>query len=541
MKILAVIPARGGSKGIPRKNLRLLNNKPLIYYSIKNALNSKYITDVYVSSDDDEILHLSKKFGAKLHKRDKNIADDKTTLDPVIYSCYEYAKNKEKTEYDIIITMQATSPLLKVHSIDLALEKIIKNDKIDTIISVQDSTHLSWKKVDNRFIPNYEKRVNRQYLTPIYTETGGFLITRYNIISINNRIGKNVDLFILNSPESIDIDTYEDWNLCEYYLQRKHILFVVTGNNIVGLGHIYNTLILANDILNHQITFLVDKDSLLAYEKIKSKNYPVFIQSSDDIVDDIVKLSPDVVINDRLDTKKEYIDKLKKLNLKVINFEDLGEGAKQADLVINAIYPEKEVIPKHYFGHKYFVLRDEFLYSSQKEIKDVQNVLITFGGVDPNNYTKKVLDSIYDFCKENSINIDIIAGFGYDKYDTIKKYQVNIHKNVLNISDFMLKTDIVFTSAGRTVYEIASIATPAIVLAQNERELTHFFASTEYGFLNLGLGINVSNNEILKEFKELVNLYERRKYMSDLMKSCDLKSGRKRVINLIQNEIGEIK
>jgi spore coat polysaccharide biosynthesis predicted glycosyltransferase SpsG len=348
-------------------------------------------------------------------------------------------------------------------------------------------------------------------------------------------------LFILNSPESIDIDTYEDWNLCEYYLQRKHILFVVTGNNIVGLGHIYNTLILANDILNHQITFLVDKDSLLAYEKIKSKNYPVFIQSSDEIVDDIVKLSPDVVINDRLDTKKEYLDKLKKLNLKVINFEDLGEGAKQADLVINAIYPEKEVIPKHYFGHKYFVLRDEFLYSSQKEIKDVQNVLITFGGVDPNNYTKKVLDSIYDFCKENNINIDIIAGFGYEKYDTIKKYQVNIHKNVLNISDFMLKADIVFTSAGRTVYEIASIATPAIVLAQNKRELTHFFASAEYGFLNLELGINVSNEEILKEFKELVNSYERRQYMSDLMKSCDLKSGRRRVINLIQNEIGEIK
>ena len=541
MKILAVIPARGGSKGIPRKNLRLLNDKPLIYYSIKNALNSKYITDVYVSSDDDEILHLSEKFGAKLHKRDKNIADDKTTLDPVIYSCYEYAKNKDKTEYDIIITMQATSPLLKVHSIDAAIEKMIKNDKIDTIISVQDSTHLSWKKVEDQFIPDYEKRVNRQYLTPTYTETGGFLITRDNIISIDNRIGKNVDLFILNSPESIDIDTYEDWNLCEYYLKRKHILFVVTGNSIVGLGHVYNTLILANDILNHQITFLVDKQSLLAYEKIKSKNYPVFIQSSDDIVDDIVKLSPDVVINDRLDTKKEYVDKLKKLNLKVINFEDLGEGAKQADLVINAIYPEKEVIPKHYFGHKYFVLRDEFLYSSQKKIKDVKNVLITFGGVDPNNYTKKVLDSIYDFCKENSINIDIIAGFGYDKYDTIKKYQVNIYKNVLNISDFMLKADIIFTSAGRTIYEIASIATPAIVLAQNERELTHFFASAEYGFLNLGLGTNVSNNEILKEFKELMDSYERRKYMSDLMKSCDLKSGRRRVINLIQNEIGEIK
>jgi spore coat polysaccharide biosynthesis predicted glycosyltransferase SpsG len=258
-------------------------------------------------------------------------------------------------------------------------------------------------------------------------------------------------------------------------------------------------------------------------------------------MEDIKHINADIVINDLLDTSADYIKSLKDMNLTVINFEDLGSGALEADMVVNAIYPEKYVLPNHYFGYKYFLLRDEFLYSSKKEIKDVKNALITFGGVDPNNYTKKVLDSIYGFCKENSINIDIIAGFGYHKYDTIEEYQVNIHKNVLNISDFMLKADIVFTSAGRTVYEIASIATPAIVLAQNKRELTHFFASAEYGFLNLGLGTNVSNNEILKEFKELVNSYERRKYMSDLMKSCDLKSGRRRVINLIQNEIGEIK
>jgi CMP-N-acetylneuraminic acid synthetase len=538
MNILAVIPARGGSKGIPRKNIRLLKDKPLIYYSIINALKSKYITDVYVSSEDDEILALAAKFGAKVHKRDKSIADDVTTLDPVIYDCYEYAQKINDITYDIIVTLQPTSPLLKTTSIDKAIKQILETD-IDTIISVKDATHLSWKKIDDKYLPNYKQRVNRQYLTPTYTETGGFLITK--VISNHNRIGEKIDLFVLKSPESIDIDTYEDWNLCEYYLNRKHILFVITGNNKVGLGHVYNSLVLANDILNHKITFLVDSSSALAYDKVLEKNYPVLIQQHENIMEDIKHINADIVINDLLDTSADYIKSLKDMNLTVINFEDLGEGAKQADLVINAIYPEKEIIPKHYFGHKYFVLRDEFLYSSKKEIKDVKNVLITFGGVDPNNYTKKVLDSIYDFCKENSINIDIIAGFGYEKYDTIKKYQVNIHKNVLNISDFMLKTDIVFTSAGRTVYEIASIATPAIVLAQNKRELTHFFASAEYGFLNLGLGTNVSNNEILKEFKELVNSYERRKYMSDLMKSCDLKSGRRRVINLIQNEIGEIK
>ena len=544
LNILVVIPARGGSKGIPRKNLRLLNGKPLIYYSIKNALNSKYITDVYVSSEDDEILMLSQKFGAKIHKRDISIADDKTTLDPVIFNAYKYAKNKENKEYELIITMQPTSPLLKVDSINKAIEKMIKNKNIDTIISAKDDTHLSWRFENEKFLANYKKRVNRQYLTPTFTETGGFLITKKNIISENNRIGKRVDLSILKNGEEIDIDTYEDWNLCEYYLNRRHILFVVRGNNIIGLGHVYNSLLLANDILNHRITFLVTKDSKLAYEKIGLKNYPVFIQEKEDIVEDIKNISPDIVINDILDTDENYIKNLKKLNLKVINFEDLGAGAREADLVINAIYPEKEILKNHYFGYKYFLLRDEFLYSNIKQIKEkVNNILITFGGVDPNNYTKKVLDTIYEYCLEKNITINIIAGFGYDKYHTLKKYKKNIkiHQNVSNISDFMLQADLVFTSAGRTIYEIASIGTPAIVLAQNKRELTHFFASSEYGFLNLGLGYNLENDKILKEFINLVKDYETRKFMNKLMLDTDLKNGRKRVIKLINEIIKEEK
>ena len=541
MNILVVIPARGGSKGIPRKNLRLLNGKPLIYYSINTALASSYDIDVYVSSEDDEILNIASQFGAKTHKRDISIADDKSTLDPVVYAAYEYAKQIENKEYDYIITMQPTSPLLKTTSLDSAIEQAIEDKSIETVIAVKDDTHLSWRKENGKFVPNYEKRVNRQYLTPTFTETGAFFITKREVITKNNRIGKTVKLYVLSNGEEIDIDTYEDWNICEYYLKRKHILFVVTGNSEVGLGHVYNTLLLANDILNHKITFLVDKKSQMAYNKIASKNYPVFIQKHENIIDDIKALNPDVVINDRLDTDVKYMEELKSLNLKVINFEDLGEGAKKADLVINAIYPEKQVLPKHYFGHKYFMLRDEFIYSKQKEIdKDVKNILVTFGGVDPNNYTRKVIETIYQYCQENKINITVITGFGYREYDSLSEFQnIEIKENIMNISTYIKNADIVFTSAGRTTYEIASIGTPAIVLAQNERELTHFFASSEYGFLNLGLGYKISSKELYKNFVELVESYENRKYMSELMKRVDLKNGRKRVVKLIQNVIEE--
>ena len=246
-----------------------------------------------------------------------------------------------------------------------------------------------------------------------------------------------------------------------------------------------------------------------------------------------------IVINDKLDTDVNYIQSLKENNFKVINFEDLGGGSKLADLVVNAIYPEKEFVKNHFFGQDYFILRDEFILSNEKVVqKEVKNVLITFGGVDPNNYTEKVIKTINQFCENNNIVVNVIAGFGYESFESIKKYSsVNIMKNVSNISDYMLEADLIFTSAGRTVYEVASIGTPTIVLEQNERESTHFFASNQYGFSNLGLGYKLGDSTLREEFLRLINSFETRKEMSELMKKQDLKIGRKRVHKLIQDII----
>ncbi len=534
--ILVVIPARGGSKGIPRKNLRRLNGKPLLHYSIGVAKASKFHPDVFVSSEDDEIINSALLLGAEIHRRSMEIAGDAITLDPVIYACYEYAREKKGKQYDLIITLQPTSPLLKPESLDNAISLALQQDEPCTVISVKNNTHLSWRKEGERFVPNYTERLNRQYLTQTYVETGSFFITPSSIITESERIGENVQLYELSDGEEIDIDTFDDWNLCEYILKRKHVLFVVTGNNKVGLGHVYNCLLLANDILNHKLSFIVDKNSQLAMDKIASFNYEVSIQKSDDLIEDIRSINPDVVINDILDTSYNYVEGLKATGVKVINFEDLGEGAGLADLVVNAIYPEKRLKPNHFFGHAYFLLRDEFIYSPVKEISDrVSQVLVSFGGVDPNNFTLKVIDAIYDFCIEQDINIKVIAGYGYTKYASLDKFErIEILTDVKNIADHMSKADLIFTSAGRTTFEVASMGTPAIVLAQNERELTHFFASGEFGFVNKGLGIDVNKEEILADFRELVESEESRKYSSELMLSTDLKSGRRRVNELIQ-------
>jgi len=96
LNILIVIPARGGSKGIPRKNLRALAGRPLIYFSVKSGLSSRYHPDVYVSSEDEEIISIAQKIGAKTIKRDYNDAKDSTTLDPVIFRAWQKIQNLEK-------------------------------------------------------------------------------------------------------------------------------------------------------------------------------------------------------------------------------------------------------------------------------------------------------------------------------------------------------------------------------------------------------------------------------------------------------------
>ena len=146
-KILVVIPARGGSKGIPRKNLRLLNNKPLISYSIDVAKSSKYVDDVVVTTDDDEIALISDKFGASVIRRSAELASDEVPLDPVIYDAMIQKEKQAFDEYDIVITIQPTSPFLKVETLDRVIEKF-EDFNIDNVISVMDDRHLNWDLVD---------------------------------------------------------------------------------------------------------------------------------------------------------------------------------------------------------------------------------------------------------------------------------------------------------------------------------------------------------------------------------------------------------
>lgn len=542
MNILAVIPARGGSKGIPRKNVRILNGHPLIAYAIMNAQNSQYQMDVCVSTDDEEIARVAETYQAEVVWRGENLSSDAVTLDPVIYDAYQKMEAKKGGHYDLIITLQATSPLLQIKTLDQAIGKMINDPAIDTLISVVNHPHLSWTEDDSgNIIPNYKERLNRQYLPANYSETGAFLITRDHAIEENSRIGQHLAVFQVPEAESTDIDTAQDWWVVENEMNKKNILIRVEGYAEIGLGHVYRGLALAYGLIHHKVHFVTSQQSNLAQEKLKASHFPyTVINSEEEILDLIDEYDADILINDILDTSIDYMQMLKKRDLRIINFEDIGPGADLADAVINDLYAPQKKGSQYYWGSPYYIIRDEFLINSPSDFhEEVKNIFVIFGGVDPNNLTQKVLEAIPFVENAKDIQFTIVVGPGYPYFEQVKDqaesmpYAIDVIQNVKVMSDYMNKSDIAVSSQGRTMLELASMGVPTILLAQNERELTHEFGYLSNGFMNLGLGQAIDSQSIGRTLNWLIETPQIRQQMHQQMLANDLRHGLDRVLKII--------
>lgn len=214
-KIVAVIIARGGSKSIPRKNVLPLRGLPLIAWPIKLAKSVKRINRVIVSTDDDEIMALAKKYGAEvLFKRPAELAEDDTPTLPVLRHCVRYLEEKENYRPDIVLLFYPTSPFLKQERVEEALN-LFKENGCQSVISAVEDYGRFWKEEQGRYRPFYPlDRVNRQYFKPLYRENGAIYFSRYGVLMEMNKIvdEKNVKFIIMRPDENIDIDNFDDLN-----------------------------------------------------------------------------------------------------------------------------------------------------------------------------------------------------------------------------------------------------------------------------------------------------------------------------------------
>lgn len=388
--------------------------------------------------------------------------------------------------YRYIILITPYCPLVRPEEIEEAFQTLVHSDS-NLIVSTKKEEHSAWLPHQNAFFSTiYNDSVH----------TVDIHIRAFSIVKSALMLGNeapNVIPFNLGD-HSIEISSYQDWWICERLLSRKRILFVVAGYPAIGLGHVYRCLMLAHEIHNHEILFLCTKESELAAVRIAAHDYQSILQSGN-LVDSVLALQPDIVINDFLDTDASYITKLKNQGISVVNFEDEGSGAEHADLVFNALYEKNGGARENTrYGHQYFCLRDEFIGCNKPFAETVRSVLLTFGGTDFNDYSRKVLDTILDECKKRNITINIVTGPGYLFIDEMTRHietlgYENIHFTYATkiISSVMERSDIAVSSAGRTCYELAHMNIPAIVLSHHEREARHTFACEENGFINIGV------------------------------------------------------
>ena len=213
-KIVAVILARGGSKGIKNKNIIKINKKPLIFWSIKACLDSKKIKSTWVSSDSKKILNLAKKFGANTIKRPKLISKDNSSSEKAWLHAINIINKNEKI--DTVVGIQPTSPLRPKNSIDRALTYYSKK-KLDSLFTAEKiSDHFIWKKAKKKLLANYnyKKRPMRQRIKNNFLENGSFYIfNSKKFLKEKCRLFGKIGYFLMKKIYSFQIDEKEDIQL----------------------------------------------------------------------------------------------------------------------------------------------------------------------------------------------------------------------------------------------------------------------------------------------------------------------------------------
>jgi CMP-N-acetylneuraminic acid synthetase len=227
--IIGVIPARGGSKSVPRKNLAPLNGKPMMVHTIEAAQNSKLLTHYVVSSEDAEIIKVAQQYGAPApFVRPAEFATDEAPSLPVVQHAVRYYEETEGIKFDYVVLLQATSPLRTGADIDAALEKLIATGA-DSVISVVRVAHHHPARM--RFIENdllvqlpmgeQKEMTRRQDLPPVYIRNGAIFATKRDMVmEQNSMLGKISRPYVMPESRSANVDTKFDFLVVEVMMQH---------------------------------------------------------------------------------------------------------------------------------------------------------------------------------------------------------------------------------------------------------------------------------------------------------------------------------
>lgn len=220
-EIITIIPARGGSKGIPGKNLRPLAGKPLLAHTIEQARQAASVRRVVISTDSPDIATVAQQYGGEVVWRPKSLSGDTATSESALLHTLDYLREHEGFEPDLVIFLQCTSPLRRPHDIEQAIQTVIQQ-QADSLVSVVPVVCWLWRVIDGRpqsFNYDWQKRLRRQERPPEFNENGSIYIFKPWVLrQFNNRLGGKIALYEMDEWSNIDIETLTDLALAEWVM-----------------------------------------------------------------------------------------------------------------------------------------------------------------------------------------------------------------------------------------------------------------------------------------------------------------------------------
>lgn len=535
-----MIPARGGSRGLPRKNVRLLAGVPLIVHVIRSVLESRPAGHVVVITDDDEIEAVASSEGVVVIREPQTTGN--ATLDDVAMKVVSVLLERGASKNDIFLTVQPTCPFINGARVDEAIA--LFDEGAGSVISVVDDRHLGWRQdAHGRPVPDYKVRVNRQRLPPQFRETGAIIGCRIgSLLENKTRIVEPIRLVEIGKKEALDIDDFSDWAVAEHFASRRSIIIRADANEKLGMGHVFRALAIAQELAHHQLTLATDSASQIGVDFLSQFPFDFTkVDGDKGFIELVGRTKPDLVILDQLDTEGDYVRKIKRSAGKVVTFEDLGSGALEADLVVSDLYENLKVPAERQLttvANAILAPNFETVRQPAPFNQEVGNILLVFGGTDPSRLTEKALKALS--CTNYRGKCSVIIGPGFKRAISLEAYGLTgeLHSSVRYMPGVMQKADLAISSAGRTVTELASLGVPVLCLCQNAKELTHTHASAQYGVITLGLGELVDVGTISAHIERLIENTQLRQVLREraLHETAERKNAK--VIKRILRAIG---
>lgn len=508
--IWVVIPARGGSIGIPRKNLKNIAGKPLVQHAIETAVKVVGRERTVLITDSAEIAEFGTLLGV-LTIQENTQTPPHETLDEKVFRNLQGLRDFGAIDEDFVLTVQPTSPLLSSETLVAGIEKLL--DGSASVVSVAAERHLQWSRseVTGSLEPLYSERKNRQDIEPTYRETGAVIGSSIRLISeFRTRVVEPVTALVVPDSESTDIDDFGDLFQASHLLTRSTVVIRIEANVKMGLGHVYRGLAIAHELSRHEVVFVVSNDSTMAQELVSSSPYRlVTFGTSDELVDLIGAIKPEVLILDILDTDHREISRIRSLDaaINLITFEDEGSGASLCDVGIYDLTDPPKLAPStSLVGSEYAVLGPSFeLYGQlSQRIEKKGDLLVSFGGTDPARLTRKVVEALKRLNYKKSVTI--VSGPGSDfELEPGQSLNVRHLRNVDNMALLIGEHAVGVGSRGRTVFEFAAMGVPMLCFSQNLKESGHKHVGEFTGSRAGGEGFMMSVDEIAESLSDFLN------------------------------------